>query len=196
MSTASGPVSGALKRGLPFAVALAAAIVAVSLAILPSRLALVSIVLGTTMLAIASIDADRFIIPDWLSLPAIPAGLLASGRMLDPGAGDLVDVAHVVAVVLGGASLWAVAVGYKQWRGEDGLGLGDVKLAGAAGAWVGPELLALVLLLAAGAALTWAFAIALRRRESLDARTRVPFGLFLAPSIWAVWIASVSGGLG
>src|SRR5262245_35901757 len=134
MSTASSPLGRALKSGLPFAVAPAALVVAVSLAILPSRLAVVSVVLGAMMLAIASIDADRFIIPDWLSLPAIPAGLLASGRMLDPGAGDLVDLAHVIAVVLGGASLWGVAVGYRQWRGEDGLGLGDVKLAGAAGA--------------------------------------------------------------
>ena len=62
----------------------ALAIVAFSIAVFPLKLALVSCLLGWTMLAIAVVDARRFIIPDVMSLPAIPVGLLASGRLLEP----------------------------------------------------------------------------------------------------------------
>ena len=72
----------------PVAIAIAVAfglgIVLLSFSVLPRNLALMSCVLGRTMLAIAAIDARRFMIPDVLSLPAIPAGLLASGSLLDP----------------------------------------------------------------------------------------------------------------
>jgi leader peptidase (prepilin peptidase)/N-methyltransferase len=32
--------------------------------------------------------------------------------------------------------LVALMAGYRSWRGRDGLGLGDIKLAGTAGAWL------------------------------------------------------------
>jgi len=56
---------------------LAVMIAAVSFLVLAPLAALVSCLLGWTMLAIALIDARHFIVPDVLSLPAIPAGLLA-----------------------------------------------------------------------------------------------------------------------
>ena len=31
----------------------------------------------------------------------------------------------------------ALMIGYRRWRGRDGLGLGDIKLAAVAGAWLG-----------------------------------------------------------
>src|SRR5688572_25336331 len=67
------------------------------------RTALVSCLLGWAMLAIAVVDARRFMIPDILSLPAIPVGLLASGWVLDPWSGRLVSLDHVVAAGLGTA---------------------------------------------------------------------------------------------
>ena len=33
--------------------------------------------------------------------------------------------------------LLLLMIGYRRWRGRDGLGLGDIKLAGVAGAWLG-----------------------------------------------------------
>lgn len=33
--------------------------------------------------------------------------------------------------------LLALTAGYRGWRGRDGLGLGDIKLAAAAGKWLG-----------------------------------------------------------
>ena len=149
--------------------------------------ALVSCALGWTMLVIAVIDAQRFTIPDALSLPAIPAGLLASGHLLDPAGGLLVSLDHVIGACVGGAVFWLVREAYFGWRRREGLGLGDVKLASAGGAWIGWEHLFGVVLLAATVALGLAAALAVLRHKSLSGAERIPFGTFLAPSIWIVW---------
>jgi len=73
---------GALLWALPLALAISA----LSLWAFPVRLALASCAPGWAMLAVALVDARHFIVPDVLSLPAIPAGLLASGSLLDPSA--------------------------------------------------------------------------------------------------------------
>jgi leader peptidase (prepilin peptidase) / N-methyltransferase len=71
------------------------------------------------------------------------------------------------------------------------VGLGDVKLAAAAGAWTGWQHLSDVLLLATTVALGLAVAIAIVRRETLSATSRLAFGVFLAPAIWLVWLLRV-----
>jgi leader peptidase (prepilin peptidase)/N-methyltransferase len=155
--------------------------------------AVASCLLGWGMLAIAVIDVRHFIVPDLLSLPAIPAGLLASGIFVDPGEGTVISLDHVVGTVAGGAGLWLVRAGYFALRGREGLGLGDVKLAAAAGAWVGWQLLSLVLLMAAAAALGVVLAAGLLRRTPLSGTAMIPFAAFLAPSIWVVWVLDALG---
>jgi leader peptidase (prepilin peptidase)/N-methyltransferase len=150
--------------------------------------ALLSCLLGWSMLAVAAIDAQHFRIPDTLSLPAIPAGLVASGYLLDPWSSQLVSLHHVIGAGLGAAIFWLVREAYFRLRGREGLGLGDVKLAAAAGAWTGWDHLFDVVLLAATAALTLAVALAIVRRKGLSGTERLPFGTFLAPSIWVVWV--------
>src|SRR5262245_57491516 len=159
------------------------------------KVALVSCLLGWAMLAIAVVDARRFIIPDVLSLPAIPAGLLASGRLLDPSVAELVRVDHVIGMLAGGVGLWLVRAIYYRVRGRGGLGLGDVKLAAAAGAWIGWQSLSDVILLAAALALSLTIALALSRGKELSAVARIQFGCFLAPSIWLVWVLTAMGRL-
>jgi leader peptidase (prepilin peptidase) / N-methyltransferase len=162
-------------------------IAGVSFYVLSPGTALVSCLLGWAMLAIALVDAQRFTIPDVLSLPAIPAGLLASGYMLDPWSSELVSLDHAIGTCLGGAVFWLVREAYWRLRGREGLGLGDVKLAAAGGAWIGWEHLADMVLLSAAAALSFAIALAALRGGRLSAAERLPFGTFLAPSIWVVW---------
>ena len=169
------------------ALACSLGIAGVSFAAFAPLTALVSCLLGWTMLAIAVIDARRFTIPDLLSLPAIPAGLLASGWLLDPWSGQLVSLQHLIGACLGGAAFWLVREAYWRLRGREGLGLGDVKLAAAGGAWIGWEHLADMVLLAAVGALGFAIALAALRRGRLSGGEMIPFGTFLAPSIWVVW---------
>ena len=185
------PPSGALAArragylaGLT-AVALGAMLL--SLHFFTPKVAVVSCTLAWAMLAIAHIDARSYTIPDALSLPAIPLGLLASGNLLVPWSDTLVAVDHVLGAGLGGAGFWLVREAYFRLRGREGLGLGDVKLAAAAGAWTGWQDLPNVVLLAAAAALTLALARAVVRRSAVAGTERIAFGAFLAPAIWIVW---------
>lgn len=168
-------------------------VLVLSVAVLPLKLALASCVLGWAMLAIAVVDARRFIIPDVLSLPAIPAGLLASGRLLEPSVSELVRIDHVIGMLAGGLSLWLVRALYFRIRRREGLGLGDVKLAAAGGAWMGWQALADVVLLAAALALSLIVGLAILRGKVLSGAARVPFGSFLAPSIWVAWVLAALG---
>ena len=89
--------------------------------------------------------------------------------------------------VLGYATLRALAVFYRMLRQREGLGPGDAKLLGAAGAWVGATALPQVILLAALAALLAAAALRLVGVR-LHAHSALPFGPFLALAIWTIWL--------
>jgi leader peptidase (prepilin peptidase) / N-methyltransferase len=174
------------------ALALLAALIAVSsLTLLPPLSAAISLALGAAMLAIAVFDARHFIVPDPLSLPAIPAGLVATGVLDDGGAALALE--HVLASAAASLILLTIRQAYWIARGREGLGLGDVKLAAVAGAWVGFAGLAPVLLLACIAAISWLIAANMRDLGALKAASVVPFGAYLAPSIWAVWFAQRTG---
>jgi leader peptidase (prepilin peptidase)/N-methyltransferase len=66
--------------------------------------------------------------------------------------------------------------------------LGDVKLAAVAGGWTGIDGLGPSLLLACVLALT--FVLMYQRTREVTPATALPFGAFLAPSIWLVWVMS------
>lgn len=169
---------------------LAITIAATSFFVFEPSIALVSCLLGWTMLAIAVVDSRRFIIPDILSLPSIPAGLLVA-RMLKDGPGHhLAMLEHVGAAVIGATIFYTIRQIYFVWRNREGLGLGDVKLAASAGAWTGLPGLGHVLLLACILAISFVLLTHLRSVRSIRRSTAVAFGVFLAPSIWVVWCAN------
>jgi prepilin peptidase CpaA len=79
-------------------------------------------------LAVATVtDLHRRIIPNWLVFPFLAAGLTVSG-----GLGGW----HGIGQSLLGVGLGLLLFGVLFWMG--GMGAGDVKLAAAIGAWVGP----------------------------------------------------------
>jgi leader peptidase (prepilin peptidase)/N-methyltransferase len=180
-------ISTALVAGL------AALIAAVSFLVFTPLLALVSCLLGWTMLAIAATDARRFIVPDVLSLPAIPAGLLVAPLLDEMRAPSVVVLEHVAAAVLGAAALYAIRHLYFVLRQREGLGLGDVKLAAVAGAWTGLAGLGHVLLVACALAISTVLLSHVGRFRALRGSTAVAFGVFLAPSIWLVWCLAALG---
>lgn len=138
--------------------------------------------LGWALLALAMIDWRHFLLPDGLVLPLVPAGLAVT-VWLDPSA----LAGRLIGVVAGLAVLTAVARVYRWLRGRDGLGFGDAKLLGAAGAWVGWQGLPSVLLL--GALLGLAGTLVLQAgRGPLGATTRISFGSYLCLGLWLVWL--------
>jgi leader peptidase (prepilin peptidase)/N-methyltransferase len=69
-------------------------------------------------------------------------------------------------------------VSYQYYRGTEGLGYGDVKLAAAIGAWAGMEAIPVVLFIAFAAGVMVMLPLALLGRIGKDAP--IPFGPFLA----------------
>lgn len=169
--------------------ALAGLVAATSLMLFEPRWALVSCLLGWTMLAVAVSDVERFIVPDILSLPAIPAGLIVTRLLADGQAAPVALLQNFAAAVVGAGAMFAIKELYYAWREREGLGLGDVKLAAVAGAWTGPEGIIQVLLVACVLAIAYVALAHWRDVRSIRATAAVPFGTFLGPSIWFVWCA-------
>lgn len=187
----SGPWQGLLSghdvRLVAFAMA---AVAGLSLATLPGwDTAALSCVLALIMALIAVNDARHFIVPDILSLPAIPLGLLAAGLVSPPDIVWQTILVHAGAMVLAGAGLFLVRIAYRRLRGFEGLGLGDVKLVAAGGAWVGMDGTGFFMLLACAGALAFVVLGNFTKSGRIDRHTPIPFGAFLAPAIWCVWFA-------
>jgi leader peptidase (prepilin peptidase)/N-methyltransferase len=147
--------------------------------------------LAVVMIAIAAIDARRFVIPDKLVL----AGLLLGFVEASISQSELVTTALLGSALLGSAlrsialalAFWGFRTAYRRIRGREGIGLGDVKLAAVAGAWLGWTAAALAIDIAALSALAVVLIRALRGQR-VTSTTAVPFGLFFAPAIWLAWL--------
>ncbi len=169
-----------------------AAVAAVSFASLAWPIALASTLLGTLMIAGAEVDARAFLLPDTVTLGAAVIGILAAAALdpLDPA------WSAAAAALRGGgtaAALLLLRWGYRGLRQREGLGLGDVKLAAAIGAWLPLDAIPICFALAASAALILVLFAHLRGRP-MQATTRLPFGAFLCPALWLVFYAGVWGG--
>jgi leader peptidase (prepilin peptidase)/N-methyltransferase len=143
--------------------------------------------LALIMLAIAVTDWRSFIIPDWLNA-AGGALALVHAAAREP---DLMLSAAASAAVRGVAlalMFYFVRDLYARIRCRQGLGLGDVKLAGVAGAWLDFAMIPIAIELAVLAALSGYLARQLIFRKPVSTTTRLPFGLFFAPAIWLSWL--------
>ena len=146
--------------------------------------------LALIMIAIAVIDARYFIIPNELSAAAFALALVyAAATEPDPLQAALFAALRGGVLVL---LFLALREGYRRLRGRDGIGLGDVKLAGVGGAWLSWLAIPIAIEIAALAAIA-VFAVRhYAAGKPLDAALKFPFGLFLGPSIWLGWLLDVT----
>jgi leader peptidase (prepilin peptidase)/N-methyltransferase len=153
--------------------------------------------LALIMLAIAAVDARRFIIPDFLNIIGLALGLvhavaLSEGVLSESvlGEGSAVEALAIAALRAAGLALLFLLLRllYARMRGRQGIGLGDVKLAAVAGAWLGLNAMPVAIEIAALSALVVYAIRHLALRRPLRATTRLPFGLFFAPAIWLGWL--------
>jgi leader peptidase (prepilin peptidase)/N-methyltransferase len=150
---------------------------------------LVSIaLLGAALLALSLIDLRTHRLPDIVTLPLAAIGL---SLPFWTETALLIEL-RVIGLGVGFVSLWAIAALFRRLRGYDGLGLGDAKLLGAAGAWFGPFALAPLMLIATCAALLAVGGAALAGHK-VSARTAIPFGPFLCLGFFTLWIAQQLG---
>ncbi|HUD89157.1 MAG TPA: A24 family peptidase [Xanthobacteraceae bacterium] len=142
--------------------------------------------LAVVMIAIAAVDARRFVIPDLLVVAALALGFAAAAR--DPSSPltmALLDAAlRGIALAL---AFFLFRAAYRYLRGREGIGLGDVKLAAVAGVWLPWMAVAVAVDVAALSALAVVL-IAAWRGQRITGTTAVPFGLFFAPAIWIAWL--------
>jgi leader peptidase (prepilin peptidase)/N-methyltransferase len=143
--------------------------------------------LAVIMLAIAIIDWRLLVIPDELNALAIAFGVgdVCFQRWEDmpgPALNALVRGAGTAAL------FFAFRFLYRRFRGREGLGLGDVKLAGVAGVWLDWTILPIAVEIAALGALGFVALRGVRSRRAPDPLAKLPFGTFLAPSIWLCWL--------
>jgi len=164
-----------------------AASIAASLILLPNAQGAIGGGLAVLMIAIAVVDARRFIIPDELTAAALVLGFLHAAIQ----ASDLVMEALASAALRGAVLAFAflsLRVLFRRIRGREGIGLGDVKLAGVAGVWLDWSMAPVAIEIAALAALAAYAMRLLSRGRSVRSTSRMPFGLFFAPAIWIGWL--------
>jgi leader peptidase (prepilin peptidase) / N-methyltransferase len=185
-------VTGAVGIGGPgrqiFLTVALLAMVAASLMAAPGPEGLLGALLAALMLAIAVVDSDRYIIPNELTGAALALAMVRAG-LAGPGADWQAALWTAFRAIAVAGPLLLLMIGYRRWRGRDGLGLGDIKLAGVAGAWLGFVTIFAVIELAALTALGAYVVNGYLRRRPLKATAFLPFGAFLAPAIWLGWLA-------
>lgn len=126
------------------------------------------------LLVLTLIDYDTTLLPDIITLPLLWAGLLLAALQVSP-----VSLNDALFGAAGGyLTLWSVFWLFKLFTGKEGMGYGDFKLLAALGAWLGWQLLPLVLLLSSlvGAIIGGALlASGIIKRDQ-----GIPFGPYLA----------------
>jgi leader peptidase (prepilin peptidase)/N-methyltransferase len=125
------------------------------------------------LLALTFIDFDTQLLPDDITLPLLWIGLLLN---LSHAYTDLHSA--VVGAVAGYLALWGVYWLFKLATGKEGMGYGDFKLLAAIGAWLGWQMLPLVILSSSlvGAVVGITLIVAARHGRNVP----IPFGPYLA----------------
>ena len=154
----------------------------------PTTATAAALVLTWFLIALSLIDLDHKLLPDNLTLPLLWLGLLVA--LFEPGGEPVfVDLrASVIGAAAGYLSLWSVYQLFKLLTGKEGMGYGDFKLLAALGAWLGWQILPLVIVLSAAVGSIVGLSLIMTGQRTRQAE--IPFGPYLAG---AGWIALLYG---
>lgn len=135
--------------------------------------ALGAMLLIWALLSLTAIDFDTQLLPDDITLPLIWIGL---GFNLYGTYTTLQDA--VLGAIFGYLALWSVYWLFKLLTGKEGMGYGDFKLLAALGAWLGWQLLPLIIILSSlvGAVVGITLIVAVKQGRNIP----IPFGPYLA----------------
>lgn len=136
------------------------------------------------LICLTMIDADTQLLPDQITLPLLWLGLLVNLNGLFVSLHDA-----VIGAIAGYLLLWSVYWAFKLATGKEGMGFGDFKLLAALGAWMGWQLIPLIVVLSAFTGAVIGISLMLIKGNSKSAP--MAFGPYLAV---AGWIAFFWGG--
>lgn len=141
-------------------------------------------ILAILMLMVAAVcyfDFRWLLIPNWLNLAVFGTGIIVQGMSGWWNVAVSLAVAACVSFLL-----WSIRDIHRRVTGRIGLGLGDVKLAGASAVWFSPWNFPVYLFFASLSALTYyVLQHGFGRRDFQT--VRVPFGPFLGVALVATW---------
>ncbi len=134
---------------------------------------LVYFVFISSLLVITFIDLDHKIIPDVISLPGIPIGLVASFALP-----TITLKASALGLLIGGGSLWFVAWAYNLIAHRDGMGGGDIKLLAMIGTIIGWK--GVIFTIFASSVIGSCVGITMMLIKGKNMKFAIPFGPFLS----------------
>ena len=126
-----------------------------------------------SMIALTFIDFDTQLLPDSITQPLIWMGLL-----INLGHAFTTIESALIGAIAGYLTLWSVYWLFKLTTGKEGMGFGDFKLLAAIGAWLGWQVLPLVILLSSlvGAIVGISLMVFAKHGRNIP----IPFGPYLA----------------
>ena len=149
----------------------------------PSVQGLSALVLTSFLIAMTGIDIDHQLLPDNLTIPLMWLGIVLSFWAVHA---DLES--SVIGAIGGYLFLWGIYHLFRLLTGKEGMGYGDFKLMAALGAWLGWEMLPLIILLSSVVGAVAGLTLMATGRLQKD--KPMPFGPFIAA---AGWIAMIWG---
>ena len=152
------------------------------------------LILTWGLICLTLIDFDHMLLPDQITLPLLWLGLLVN---IDGAIVPLSDA--VIGAVAGYMSLFSIFWLFKLITGKEGMGHGDFKLVALFGAWIGWQLLPLLILMAS--AVGAIIGISLMVLNNHQREQAIPFGPYLAiagfitllwgDGIWSWYLSSL-----
>ena len=135
------------------------------------------LLLTWALIALTMIDFDHMLLPDQITLPLLWLGLLININ------GTFVPLTDaVIGAAVGYMSLFSVFWLFKLITGKEGMGFGDFKLFAVFGAWLGWQLLPLLILMASVVGAIIGIALMLFKNHQRE--QGIPFGPYLAIAGW------------
>jgi leader peptidase (prepilin peptidase)/N-methyltransferase len=149
----------------------------------PNIQGLTALVLTAFLIVLTGIDADHQLLPDNFTLPLLWLGITVNLFGIHASLPD-----SVMGAILGYMSLWLIYHLFRLLTGKEGMGYGDFKLLCALGAWLGWQMLPLIVLFSSlvGAVV----GLTLMALGKMHRDKPMPFGPFIAA---AGWIALIWG---
>ncbi len=133
------------------------------------------------LIALGMIDLDTLLLPDNITLPFLWLGLAIN---LFNGFVPLKSA--VIGTIAGYGVLWLVYHLFKLATGKEGMGYGDFKLLAMLGAWLGWQMLPVVILLSSAVGAVIGLGLIVMRGH--DRNIPIPFGPYLAIAGWVALI--------
>jgi leader peptidase (prepilin peptidase) / N-methyltransferase len=135
------------------------------------------LILSWMLIAAIFIDLERQLLPDNITLPLVWLGLLLNTNHTFTSPQNA-----IIGAVSGYLFLWIIAKTFKLIKKVEGMGHGDFKLLAVFGAWLGWQLLPLIILMASLAGLLVGVSLILCKKHQFN--KPLPFGPYIATAGW------------